>query len=175
MVSTRVRKPASPSVIDSHRPVLQHSDIMLERRVLAARDAKTMNAITLVLLSVLIAACATHPAAMGADPSSKVAAADAVAPGTPTTMTPTSNAAVDSQPADNSNVVDPSILKLGYKAAHRNGQLLYCRPQILTGTHFTNTVCSTAAQVNAAERERQGILDQIGKAHGVDCHAVKCQ
>jgi hypothetical protein len=170
MEATRVRKPASPSVIDSHRPVLQHSDIMLERRALAARDAKTMNAITLVLLSVLIAACATHPAAMGADPSSKVAAADAVAPGTPTSI-----AAVDSQPADNSNVVDPSILKRGYKAVHRNGQLLYCRSQILTGTHFTNTVCSTAAQVNAAERERQGILDQLGKAHGVDCHAVKCQ
>lgn len=148
---------------------------MLERRELAARDAKTMNAITLVLLSILMAACATRPAAMGADPSSQVAAADAVAPGTSTKMTPTSNAAVDSQPADNSNVVDPSILKLGYKAVHRKGQLLYCRSQILTGTHFTNTVCSTAAQVHADERQRQGILDQLSKAHGMDCHAVKCQ
>jgi hypothetical protein len=66
-------------------------------------------------------------------------------------------------------------VKHGYKPVHRNGQLLYCRSQILTGTHFQNTVCLTEAQVNASERERQDVLDQLAKSGGVDCHVYKCQ
>ena len=136
-----------------------------------------MKTLGLLLLSVSIAACATqqHPTATGAVPSSTAAPTGAATASAPAGATPTSAALVADHPADKSNVVDPSILKHGYKPVHRNGQLLYCRSQILTGTHFQNTVCLTEAQVNASERERQDVLDQLAKSGGVDCHVYKCQ
>src|SRR5579859_7241149 len=100
-----------------------------------------MKTITLVLLSVLVAACATQrrAPAIGADPSSKVAPAGAVAAGAPEGATTTSAAPAAAAQADNSSVVVQTAMKHGYKAVHRNGQLLYCRSEILTGTHFRNT------------------------------------
>jgi hypothetical protein len=136
-----------------------------------------MKTIGLLLLSVSIAACATQqrPPTAGVVPSATTAPTDAVAASAPAGTTPTSAAPVADHPTGSSNVADPNILKHGYKAVHRNGQLLYCRSQILTGTHFQNTICLTEAQLNAAERERQEVVDQLGKAGGVDCHVYKCQ
>ena len=170
---------------------MQHRAIMPGWLVAPAWDAGIMKTLGLLLLSVSIAACATQqrPTATGAVPSSTAAPTGAAAAtptsgapvggATPTSAapagaTPTSAALVADHPADKSNVVDPSILKHGYKPVHRNGQLLYCRSQILTGTHFQNTVCLTEAQVNASERERQEVLDQLAKAGGIDCRVTKC-
>jgi hypothetical protein len=134
-----------------------------------------MKTITLVFLSVVIAACATQQRAPAtrADPNS-VAPNVAVAASAPAGTTPAPAVPVADHSADNSNVAVQSALKHGYKAVHRNGQLLYCRSQILTGTHFQNTVCLTEAQMNASERERQEVLDQLSKSGGVDCRVYKC-
>jgi hypothetical protein len=159
---------------------MQHRAILLGWLAAPAWDAGIMKTLGLLLLSVSIAACATQqrPTATGAVPSSTAAPTGAVAAtptsGAPAGATPTSAALVADHPADKSNVVDPNILKHGYKPVHRNGQLLYCRSQILTGTHFQNTVCLTEAQVNASERERQETLDQLTKAGGIDCRVAKC-
>jgi hypothetical protein len=141
-----------------------------------------MRTITLVLLSILIAACATRQRAPtpGAGLTSNAApegtvVASAPAGITPTLAgaTPTPAAPVADHPSD-PNVPDPNILKHGYKAVHQHGQLLYCRSQILTGTHFQNTVCLTEAQVRASEHGKQEALDQLGKAGGADCRVYKC-
>jgi hypothetical protein len=141
-----------------------------------------MRTITLVLLSILIAACAARQRApiAGASPSSQAAPEATVAasapPGatpTPAGTTPTPAATVADHPSD-PNVPDPNILKHGYKAVHQKGQLLYCRSQILTGTHFQNTICLTEAQVKASEHGKQEALDQLGKAGGADCRVYKC-
>jgi hypothetical protein len=148
-----------------------------------------MRTITLVLLSILIAACATRQRAPtpGAGPASNAAPegtvvasapagitpAPAGATPTPAGTTPTPAAPVADHPSD-PNVPDPNILKHGYKAVHQKGQLLYCRSQILTGTHFQNTVCLTDAQVRASEHGKQEALDQLGKAGGADCRVYKC-
>jgi hypothetical protein len=135
-----------------------------------------MRTITLVLLSILIAACAARQRAAptpGASLSSTTAPTGTVVATAPAGTTATPATPVADHPTD-PNVPDPNILKHGYKAVHQNGQLLYCRSQILTGTHFQNTVCLTDAQVRASEHGKQEALDQIGKAGGVDCRVYKC-
>jgi hypothetical protein len=145
-----------------------------------------MKTITLVLLSVFIVACATRQRApaSGAEPSSKavptgVAAASApvgttLASAAPTSAASTSPAPAADHPADAANPVRQAALKHGYKLVHRNGQDLYCRSEILTGTHFRNTICLTEAQVSASERDRQEVLDQLAKGGAVDCRVPKC-
>jgi hypothetical protein len=141
-----------------------------------------MRTITLVLLSILIAACATRQraptpgagsASNAAPEGTVVASARAGITPTPAGATPTPAAPVADHPSD-PNVPDPNILQHGYKAVHQHGQLLYCRSQILTGTHFPNTVCLTDAQVRASEHGKQEALDQLGKAGGADCRVYKC-
>jgi hypothetical protein len=85
-----------------------------------------------------------------------------------------SHAPVPQQPARSTDVVNPSYPKNGYKVAYRNGQLLYCRSEALTGTLFRSTVCKTDAQMEAAEQRRQNAVDELGKAHGGECTILKC-
>jgi len=155
---------------------LQYRATIKAQPVTPVRDAGIMRTITLVLLSILIAACAArHRAAPtpGASLSSTTPPTGAVVASAPAGTTPTPAAPVADQPTD-PNVPDPNILKRGYRAFRQNGQLLYCRSQILTGTHFPSTVCLTDAQVKASEHGKQEALDQISKSGGVDCRVYKC-
>jgi hypothetical protein len=85
-----------------------------------------------------------------------------------------SHAPVAAQPALRADAVNQSYLKSGYKVAYRNGQMLYCRPEALTGTLFRTTVCKTDAEMKAAEQRRQNAVDELGKAHGGECTVMKC-
>jgi hypothetical protein len=77
-----------------------------------------MQRIAIVVLSGLIAACAR--------PSRVPAAGE----GTP-----------------NPDVVKQSYVKNGYEVVQRNGQVLHCRPQAITGTVF----CNAAGFKNASD------------------------
>ena len=93
----------------------------------------------------------------------------------PAGTTPPPAAPVADHPAD-PNVPDPNLLKLGYRAVLKNGQLRYCRSQILSGTHFPNTVCFDRSRgAQASEHGKQETLDHTwAKAGGVDCRVYKC-
>jgi hypothetical protein len=129
-----------------------------------------MKTVALVILSGLIAACATQkhvpPNAAGADPHLKIATDVGAASGAPAGTTPVSVA-----PAAD---VNEDHVKHGFKAIHQNGQVLYCRSEMLTGTHFPQKVCLTEAQLKASERDRQQLLDTLNKAGGIDCSVIKC-
>jgi hypothetical protein len=126
-----------------------------------------MRAIAIVILSGSLAACATQPnaPAAGTGLNSKVSPQGSVVATPPVGTT----GAPGDHPIDNANVVNQGYLKLGYKAVHVNGQLRYCRSEILTGTHLANTICLTDAQLKAAEQDRQAVVDQLGKAKSVQC------
>lgn len=47
-----------------------------------------------------------------------------------------------------------------------NGRLLYCRTQILTGTHFSSSVCLTEAQIRARDQDTQSTKDHLGREGG---------
>lgn len=141
-------------------------------------DAGIMRTIAIVVVLGSIAACATQPrppaVAALADPNSKVTSTGAVAASAHVGTTTIAAAPVADHPADDPNVVNQSYVKRGYKAVHRNGEMLYCRSETLTGTHFKNTVCLSDAQMQAADRNKQEAIDQMGKAGGVDCRVYKC-
>jgi hypothetical protein len=83
-------------------------------------------------------------------------------------------APVADHPADDPTIVNQKYVKRGYRPVRRNGEILYCRSETLTGTHFKNTVCLSAAQMQLAERNNQDTIDQMGKAGSVDCRVSKC-
>jgi len=136
-----------------------------------------MKSIAIVVLSGLTAACATQPGthvvAVGAAPSVEVKSGGAAASSAPVGTT-IAAARVADHPAENSDVINQSYIKSGYKAVRQNGQLLYCRSEVITGTLLPNTLCLTDAQMKAAEQGRQNMADQLNKSRSVDCRVYKC-
>ena len=136
-----------------------------------------MKAIAIVVLSGLIAACASqHGApvvAAGAHPGVDVKSKGVVAASAPIGTT-IAAAPVADHSAENSGVINQSYIKSGYKAVRRNGQLLYCRSEVITGSLLPSTVCLTDAQMKATERNTQDMADQLNKSRSVDCRVYKC-
>lgn len=131
-----------------------------------------MKNTALPLLSALLVACASqqHTPTTAAAPHPEIpsigAAPTETAPGTPT--------ASSGEKARQPQAVSESLVKHGYKPLHRNGQLLYCKKEILTGTHFANNVCLTEAQIAHNEREKQQLLDNLNRSGGINCSAKGC-
>jgi hypothetical protein len=80
---------------------------------------------------------------------------------------------VSSSP-DQAVSVDQSLVKRGFRPVQRQGQLLYCRSHILTGTHFSNTVCLTQAQIAANDENTKANLDTLSRAGKAACPTSSC-
>jgi hypothetical protein len=65
-------------------------------------------------------------------------------------------------------------VKRGFRPVQRQGQLLYCRTQIITGTHFSNKVCLTQAQIMAIDENTKKNLDTINRAGRAACPLESC-
>jgi len=70
--------------------------------------------------------------------------------------------------------VDRSLVKDGYHVVRRNGQLLYCRSQSVTGTKFSSTVCLTAAQIHTQQEDLQHSKDTLNQARAAQCLGPQC-
>ena len=138
-----------------------------------------MHKIATSMLLVWLAACTTPragPAPAAADP--KGAPEFAVAASAPA-ATPSSVAASAATPssagAPAAGVVNQNYVKRGYRAVHRNGQLLYCQSQIVTGSLFHDTVCLTEDQMRASDRKTQNTVDEFVKMrNATGCTGPKC-
>jgi len=92
---------------------------------------------------------------------------------TPAATTPARSASATS--TDNANlVVNQTLLKRGYQPRQINGQLKYCRTQVLTGTRFSNRVCLTQEEISAADGNTKSNLDTLGRAGRALCPNNKC-
>jgi hypothetical protein len=93
---------------------------------------------------------------------------------TPAAATPARSASANSS-TDNANLfVNQTLLKRGYQPRQINGQLKYCRTQVLTGTHFSNTVCLTQEEISATDGNTKSNLDTLGRAGHALCPNNKC-
>ncbi len=93
---------------------------------------------------------------------------------TPAASTPARSASANSS-TDNANLaVNQSLVKRGYRPRRLNGQLKYCRSQVLTGTHFSSTVCLTQEEISATDGNTKSDLDSIGRAGRAICPNNKC-
>ncbi|HTB87179.1 MAG TPA: hypothetical protein VK743_04490 [Steroidobacteraceae bacterium] len=137
-----------------------------------------MKTIAMATLLGLIAGCTTSSrapvVAARADTSAEINSKGAVAARAPLGIAPAA-APIANQTAPKPEVVDQSYLKQGYRIAHRNGQLLYCRSETITGTLFRSTVCKTDAEMKVEEQYVQNVADVLGKPHGGVCaNPPKC-
>lgn len=79
-----------------------------------------INAIVCVVFAALTAACAGTPVAPGTAPAAAAAPAGAI---------------------------DANLVKAGYSAMRRRGEILYCRNEIITGQRIGTRICLTAGQI----------------------------
>jgi hypothetical protein len=88
--------------------------------------------IALVVLATLAAACSSTPA-------------------TSPTIAPRTASAAAAAPA---SVVDASLVKAGYSVMRRDGEVLYCRNEVITGQRIGTRICLSAAQI---QDEKQNV------------------
>lgn len=92
----------------------------------------------------------------------------------PPASAPASSASANASTGNANQVVNQTLVKRGYKPRQIGGQLKYCRSQILTGTHFSNTMCLTQEEINATDGDTQSNLDTLGRAGRALCPNNKC-
>ena len=133
---------------------------------------RSSGALTLVICAALAAACSsqpqnTKPVVVARVPAAgtPAAAAAANAPATGTAVAPNAPAASD---------VDPALVKEGYRVVRRQGKVLYCQTQTVTGTKFGTTKCATAEQIHESERETELSKQQLIRTGPAYCVGTQC-
>jgi hypothetical protein len=138
----------------------------MRRDVLTCESVKTLLAVQGTLL--MLFGCVARPPAPA--PHNVVTTANS----TPAATTPARSANADSS-ADKANpAVNQALVKRGYQPRQINGQLKYCRSQVLTGTHFSQTVCLTQEQISATDGNTKSDLDIMDRAGRAICPNNKC-
>jgi 3-oxoacyl-ACP reductase-like protein len=85
--------------------------------------------------------------------------------------TPTAAAAANAPAAGD---VDPALVKEGYRVVRRQGKVLYCQTQTVTGTKFGSTTCATAEQIHESERETELSRQQLIRSGPAYCVGTQC-
>jgi hypothetical protein len=136
------------------------------RGCLICKSVQALLAVQVTLL--MLFGCVAGPPASA--PHNVVTSANSA----PAATTPARSASANSS-TDNANlVVNQTLLKRGYQPRQINGQLRYCRTQVLTGTRFSNTVCLTQEQISAIDGDTKSNLDTLGGAGRALCPNNKC-
>jgi hypothetical protein len=116
--------------------------------------------IALVVLATLAAACSSTPAtspsrpnepAVGTAAPQQSAAQTLAAAGDAPAIAPRTASAAAAAPA---SVVDANLVKAGYSVMRRQGEVLYCRNEIITGQRIGTRICLTAGQI---QDEKQNV------------------
>ena len=70
--------------------------------------------------------------------------------------------------------VDPALVKEGYRVVRRQGVILYCQSQTVTGTKFANSVCKTAQQIQELKRETEQSKRLLIRSGPANCVGTQC-
>ncbi len=70
--------------------------------------------------------------------------------------------------------VDLALVKEGYRAVRRQGKILYCQTQTVTGTKFASTTCATAEQIHESKRETELSKRQLIRTGPASCVGNQC-
>jgi hypothetical protein len=149
------------------------------RLALTARSALALAATEAIRIGLLIgaaslaAACATRDHVPPTPPRSS----SPTGTGIRETSLPSTTSAPTAKTARASGdevPVSQDLVKRGYRPKRRSGQLLYCQTQVLTGTHFSNTVCLTEAQIKALDLDTQSSKDRMGRQTQMPCPTSAC-
>ncbi len=123
------------------------------------------NRLAGVLLCALIGVACSGP-----PKRSPAAAATSVAHPATTGTPDNETGALHRTPA----VVNPSLVKQGYRVVKRGEQVLYCRSQSVTGTLFSSTVCLTESQIKDQDAGLQRSKDTLNQSRPARCVEKLC-
>ena len=90
----------------------------------------------------------------------------------PAAASAAATASATDAPAD--DVVDPALVKEGYRVVRRQGSIRYCQTQTVTGTKFADTVCMTAAQIQELKRETEQSKRLLIRSGPANCLGSQC-
>jgi hypothetical protein len=76
--------------------------------------------------------------------------------------------------ATTGSAVDATLVKEGYRVVRRQGKILYCQTQTVTGTKFGNTVCMTAEQIQELKRETEQSKRLLIRSGPANCVGTQC-
>ena len=129
-------------------------------------SVKALLAVHVMLL--MLFGCVAKPQAPA--PKNAVTAANPA----PAATTPATSASANSPSGNAYPAVNETLVKRGYQARRLNGQLKYCRSQVLTGTHFRSTVCLTPDEISAADGNTKSDLNQLDRPGRSICPNNNC-
>jgi hypothetical protein len=112
--------------------------------------------------------CAAKPPAPA--PNNAVSTANPA----PAATAPAGSASANASAGNANPAVNQVLLNRGYQPRQFNGQLKYCRSQVLTGTHFRSTVCLTPEEISATDGNTKSDLNQLDRAGRSICPNNKC-
>lgn len=122
-----------------------------------------------VLGALILTGCAGHRA----EPFTATAPTASAAT-TPAAVAPLRSASTGPAADKAGTGVDLALVKRGFRARQKNGQLKYCRTQVLTGTHFSNTICYTADEIRVQDANTKTDLDLVKRQGHSPCPNNKC-
>jgi hypothetical protein len=76
--------------------------------------------------------------------------------------------------AQDGSAVTVSLVREGYRAQMREGQVFYCRSEPVTGTMFHTKVCRTEAQIEALKRATRANSDELSQQRQARCGGPEC-
>lgn len=136
---------------------------------------------------IVIVAFATLAAACSSTPATSTSRTDEHAAGTtvPQQSAPQMLAAAGNIPAiapgtasagaaPPAGAVDASLVKAGYSVMKRNGEVLYCRNEVITGQRIGTRICLSAAQIQTEKQnvtKAKDLLNQpANRCLGASCN-----
>jgi hypothetical protein len=69
--------------------------------------------------------------------------------------------------------MDPELFKR-YRVVKRGDAILYCRPEILTGTRFPKTTCLSASELKAEQIRAREMLHSLDEGQPNFCNGKPC-
>jgi len=146
---------------------------------------RPIEALALTVYAAFAVACSnqsqnTKPVVVAQAPaagaSSSTATASTAAAGSAATAAGTASAANASGSATDPSApkIDPALIKAGYRAVKRQGKILYCQTQSVTGTKFANTICMTAEQIQEQQRETEQSKRLLIRSGTANCAGTQC-
>jgi hypothetical protein len=134
-----------------------------------------MRIATVVGIATLAVACtAGHRVAADRPPPTTALANTTVATTGVSSAPGVSKPAAPVASSDQAETIDQSLVKRGYRPRRINSQLRYCLSQTLTGTHFSDTVCLSSAQIKANDQNTKQNLDTLNRELRTACPNNSC-
>lgn len=83
-------------------------------------------------------------------------------------------AACAATPPPPTSGVREALVKQGYRPSLLHGELLYCRPEAVTGTQFPSTVCRSEGEIRQLQQDTRDTTQSHAMHPNFQCGPPEC-